>query len=276
MRGERHRMVWIDTAYTYLLGGIMRYSRVLVKLSGAAIAGDKDFGFNPDALNHIAEEILNLHNLSVEVAVVVGGGNIFRGELGQQWGIERAEADNIGMIATVTNSLMLRGVLSSKSNVDVRVMTAIPMTSVAEPFIRLRAIRHLELGRIIVLAAGTGNPYVTTDYPAVQRSLEVRAEAILAAKNGVDGIYTGDPRTEPNATRYSTVNYDTFIRKNLRVMDQSAVLLARDHELPIHVFDFDQAGMMERLCRGEDVGTIIGTEQDELAQADPVSANVSS
>lgn len=248
----------------------MRYNRVLIKLSGAAIAGDKDCGFDPDALNHIADEVLNLHHQSVEVAVVVGGGNIFRGELGQQWGIERAEADNIGMIATVTNSLMLRGVLTAKSNVDVRVMTAIPMTSVAEPFIRLRATRHLELGRLIVLAAGTGNPYVTTDYPAVQRSLELRADAILAAKNGVDGIYTGDPKVDPNAKRYRTVNYDTVIRQNLRAMDQSAVLLARDHNLSIHVFDFDQPGMMDRICHGEDTGTLISGAPDELAE-EPVA-----
>ncbi|MEM7132221.1 MAG: UMP kinase [Chloroflexota bacterium] len=254
----------------------MRYNRVLVKLSGAAIAGNRDFGFDPDALNHIADEVLSLHNQSVEVAVVVGGGNIFRGELGQQWGIERAEADNIGMIATVTNSLMLRGVLSAKSTVDVRVMTAIPMTSVAEPFIRLRATRHLELGRIIVLAAGTGNPYVTTDYPAVQRSLEVRAEAILAAKNGVDGIYTSDPRRDPTAQRYRAVNYDTVIRRNLRAMDQSAVLLARDHGLNIHVFDFDQKGMMERLCQGEDVGTLIGDVEDEVVETVTTEAYVSS
>lgn len=244
----------------------MRYNRVLVKLSGAAIAGDRECGFDPDALNHIADEVLTLHNRGVEVAIVVGGGNIFRGELGQQWGIERAEADNIGMIATVTNSLMLRGVLSAKAHVDVRVMTAIPMTSVAEPFIRLRAIRHLELGRIIVLAAGTGNPYVTTDYPAVQRALEVRAEAILAAKNGIDGIYTGDPRRDSAARRYRVVNYDTVIRKNLRAMDQSAVLLARDHGLNIHVFDFEKSGMMGRICEGDDEGTLIGGSVDELAE----------
>lgn len=248
----------------------MRYSRVLVKLSGAAIAGSKECGFDPDALNHIADEILSLHDHSVEIAVVVGGGNIFRGELGQQWGIERAEADNIGMIATVTNSLMLRGVLSARSNVDVRVMTAIPMTSVAEPFIRLRAIRHLELGRIVVLAAGTGNPYVTTDYPAVQRSLEVRADAILAAKNGIDGIYTGDPRLEDNAQRYVAVNYDTVIRQNIKALDQSAVLLARDHGIAIHVFDFEQSGMMQRICRGEDVGTLIGATVDKLVEPKPL------
>ncbi|MBV7334280.1 UMP kinase [Chloroflexi bacterium TSY] len=242
----------------------MRYNRVLVKLSGAAMAGDHECGFDPDALDHIADEVLNLHHQSIEVGVVVGGGNIFRGDLGQQWGIERAEADNIGMIATVANSLMLRGVLSAKSKIDVRVMTAIPVSSVAEPFIRLRAIRHLELGRIIILAAGTGNPYVTTDYPAVQRALEIRAEALLAAKNGTDGIYTGDPRKDSSAQFYRSVNYDTFIQRNLRALDQSAVLLARDHNLPVHVFDFDRPGAMHRICQGENLGTLISTTPDQI------------
>ncbi|MCB0083973.1 MAG: hypothetical protein KDE47_23695, partial [Caldilineaceae bacterium] len=203
-----------------------------------------------------------------EVAIVVGGGNIFRGELGEKWGIERAEADNIGMIATVANSLMLRGVLTAKSNVDVRAMTAIPIQTVAEPFIRLRAVRHLELGRMIILAAGTGNPYVTTDYPAVQRALELRADAILAAKNGTDGIYTSDPRHNPDAQRYRNVEYNSVIRRNLRALDQSAVLLARDHELPIHVFNFDEPGLMYRICDGEDVGTLISSAPDELVETE--------
>jgi uridylate kinase len=244
----------------------MRYKRVLVKLSGGAIAGDKDWGFSPSALNHIADEVLALHNQGVQVSVVVGGGNIFRGELGEEWGIERAEADNIGMIATVTNSLMLRGVLKSRGEVDVRVMTAIPIDTVAEPFIRLRAIRHLEQGYIVILAAGTGNPYVTTDYPSVQRALELRAEAILAAKNGVDGVYTADPRRDPGARRYKQINYDTVIMKNLRALDQSAVLLARDHGLPVHVFDFDMPGIMCQICSGEDVGTLICQGGDVLAE----------
>lgn len=240
----------------------MRYNRVLVKLSGGALAGDKDWGFSPDALNHIADEIIKLHNLGIQVSVVVGGGNIFRGELGEQWGIERAEADNIGMIATVTNSLMLRGVLKSRSEIDVRVMTAIPIDTVAEPFIRLRAIRHLEHGYIVVLAAGTGNPYVTTDYPSVQRALELRAEAILAAKHGIDGIFTADPRRDPSARQYRQINYDTVIRKNLRALDQSAVLLARDHDLPMHVFNFDTPGIMCQICKGENVGTLISKGED--------------
>ena len=245
----------------------MRYSRVLVKLSGGAIAGDKDWGFSPEALNHIADEVLKLHHQGVQVSVVVGGGNIFRGELGERWGIERAEADNIGMIATVTNSLMLRGVLKSRGEADVRVMTAIPIDTIAEPFIRLRAIRHLEHGYIVILAAGTGNPYVTTDYPSVQRALELRAEALLAAKNGIDGIYTSDPRRDPSARKYKQINYDTVIQKNLRALDQSAVLLARDHGLPVQVFDFDSPGTMCQICDGEDLGTLICLGEDMLVNS---------
>jgi uridylate kinase len=243
----------------------MRYNRVLVKLSGGAIAGNKDWGFSPSALNHIADEVLKLHKLGVQVSVVVGGGNIFRGELGEEWGIERAEADNIGMMATVTNSLMLRGVLKSRGDVDIRVMTAIPIDTVAEPFIRLRAIRHLEHGYIVVLAGGTGNPYVTTDYPSVQRALELRAEALLAAKNGIDGIYTADPHRDSAAKKYKQINYDSVIQNNLKALDQSAVLLARDHGLPIHVFDFDTPEIMCEICLGKDVGTLISHNGDILA-----------
>ena len=244
----------------------MRYQRILVKLSGGAIAGEHSWGFDPQSLNHIADEVLSLHNQGIQVGVVVGGGNIFRGELGEEWGIERAEADNIGMIATVINSLMLRGVLKARGDVDVRVMTAIPINTVAEPFIRLRAIRHLDHGCIVVLAAGTGNPYVTTDYPSVQRALELRAEALLSAKHGVDGLYTADPRRNPNARRYRTVDYDTVIRENLRALDQAAVLLARDHDLPIHIFNFDTPDMMRRICQGEDVGTLISRGEDVLVE----------
>jgi uridylate kinase len=233
-------------------------------LSGGAIAGDKGWGFDPKALNHIADEVLDLHRLGVQVGIVVGGGNIFRGELGEEWGIERAEADNIGMIATVANSLMLRGVLTARGNAEVRVMTAIPINAVAEPFIRLRAVRHLEHGHIVILAAGTGNPYVTTDYPAVQRALELRAEALLAAKHGAEGVYTSDPNRDPKARRYRTVQYNTVIQQDLQALDQSAVLLARDHNLPIHVFDFNAPGAMRRIVEGEDVGTLITRGSDEL------------
>jgi uridylate kinase len=242
----------------------MNYPRILVKLSGGAIAGGKEWGFDPQALNHIANEVLDLHQSGVQVSVVVGGGNIFRGELGEQWGIERAEADNIGMIATIANSLMLRGVLESQGVSKVRVMSAISVNSIAEPYIRLRAIRHLEHGYIVVLAAGTGNPYVTTDYPSTQRALELRADALLAAKQGTDGIYTDDPNKGRNVRKYRVINYDTVIQKNLRALDQSAVLLARDHDLPIHVFDFNQAGAMRRICEGNEEGTLISSHEDVL------------
>ena len=238
----------------------MPYRRILMKLSGGAIAGEGAWGFDPAALNHIADEILLLHQAGVQIGVMVGGGNIFRGELGETWGIERAEADNIGMMATVINSLLLRGVLQSRGKAEVRVMTAIPINAVAEPYIRLRAIRHLEHQAIVVLAAGTGNPYVTTDYPAAQRALELRADALLAAKNGTDGIYTSDPRRDPAARRYRTISYATVIARNLRVLDQAAVLLARDHRLPIHVFDFDTPEAMLQICQGAHIGTRIGEE----------------
>jgi uridylate kinase len=242
----------------------VRYQRIMMKLSGGAMSGsaisgaERGWGFDPAAINHIADEILQIHSLGIQIAVMVGGGNIFKGELADTWGIERAEADNIGMMATVINSLLLRGVLQSRGDGEVRVMTAIPIDMVAEPYIRLRAIRHLDHQAIVILAAGTGNPYVTTDYPAVQRALELRAEALLSAKNGVDGIYSGDPKQDPSARRYSSISYDKVIAENLKVMDQSAVLLARDHNLPIHVFNFDAPGMMYRICSGEDVGTCIG------------------
>lgn len=236
----------------------MKYTRIMMKLSGGAMSGEGGWGFDPPVINHIADEILQLHREGIQVAVMVGGGNIFKGELADTWGIERAEADNIGMMATVINSLLLRGVLEARGEAEVRVMTAIPINTVAEPYIRLRAIRHLEHGFIVLLAAGTGNPYVTTDYPAVQRALELRAGALLAAKNGIDGVYTSDPKKDPSARRYQSISYDKVIADNLKALDQSAVLLARDHHLPIHVFDFDTPGIMSKLCSGEDVGTRIG------------------
>jgi uridylate kinase len=235
-------------------------------LSGAAVAGDREFGFDPAALDFIADEVLKMHSAGIEIGIVIGGGNIFRGNLGAQWGIEHAEADNIGMMATVINSLMLRGVLTSRGDAEVRVMTAIPINSVAEPFIRLRAIHHMENGYIVIFAAGTGQPFMTTDYPAVQRAIETRAQALLAAKSGTDGIYTADPNRDPSACRYIRMGYDTVVRENLKVMDQSAVLLARDHNLPLHVFNFEHPDAMWRICQGEDVGTLItATTEDVLA-----------
>ena len=240
----------------------MRYNRVLLKLSGEAVSGPHDVGFYPESLEHIADEVLNLHACGIEISIVIGGGNIFRGTLANQWGIERAEADNIGMMGTVINSLMLRGVLTSKSNAEVRVMSAIPINTVAEPFIRLRAIHHLEKHYIVIFAAGIGNPYVTTDYTAAHRAIETRSQALLFAKNQVSGIYTSDPRTDSQARRYQRMHYNTIIQEDLTIVDQSSVLLARDHQMPMHFFDFSDKGTIEHICRGQDLGTLV-TDVDE-------------
>lgn len=234
-----------------------KFRRVMVKLSGGALAGSGESVFDRPALSHIADEVLAMKNRGIEVALMVGGGNIFRGNTAEQWGIERAEADNIGMMATVINSLILRSVFTAKGAGEVRVMTAQPIPSVAEPYVRLRAIHHLEKGYLVIFAGGTGQPYQTTDYPAVQRALEIRAEVILAAKNGTNGIYTADPNKDPGARRYKSLAYDDALGGGIRVMDQSAFILARDYGLPIHLFDFDEKGCMSRICRGEDVGTLI-------------------
>lgn len=250
-----------DTVGCYDRGShVARYQRVLVKLSGGAFAGAADFGIEKLAVDQLATELLAVHQQGVQVAVMVGGGNIFRGRLADAWGIERAEADNIGMMATVINSLFLRGALAARGDVEVRVMTAIPINTVAEPYIRLRAIKHLERGYIVTFAAGTGQPFVTTDYPAVQRAVEIRAEVLLAAKQGANGVYTADPRQDPAARRYRTIRYDDVLAQGLNVMDQAAFILARDHGLPIHVFDANESGALRRLCAGEDVGTSIGPD----------------
>lgn len=237
---------------------MVRFRRILFKLSGGALAGEHEFGFDQHRLEQIGEEILAIRQMGVEVAVMVGGGNIFRGRTAVDWGIERAEADNIGMIATVINSLILRGVLTAKGAGEVRVMSAIPMSSIAEPYTRLRAIHHLEKGYPVIFAGGTGQPYVTTDYPAVQRALEVRADVIFVAKHGVDGIYTADPKKDPAARLYHSADYAEMARIGAQVMDQCAFLLARDYGLPIHLFSAAEKGVMQRICAGERIGTHIG------------------
>jgi uridylate kinase len=235
----------------------VRFKRVVVKLSGEALSGSAGWGADPQALDRIAEQILGVHQVGVQIAVVVGGGNYFRGRMADNWGIGRAEADNIGMLGTVMNALMLRGSLTSKTDTDIRVMTAIPMQSVAEPFIRLRAIRHLDHGAIVLLAGGIGQPYVTTDYPSVQRALELEADALLVAKRGVDGVYDKDPNAHPDATRYHQLSYREAISNGLKIMDTSAFVLAEEHRLVMHVFDVAGDGLMRDACLGHDVGTTI-------------------
>lgn len=235
----------------------MRYRRVVIKLSGGALAGREPVGLDAAALEHVADEILAVVDQGVQVTLVVGGGNFFRGTLAEHWGIERAEADSVGILGTVMNGLMLRGVLKARGDHEVRVMTAIPIPSVAEPFIRLRAQAHLDKGYIVIAAGGIGQPFVTTDYPSVQRALELEADALLVAKQGVDGVYTADPRLDPGAQRYSSLSFDDAIARDLRVMDPSAFILARDHQLPLHIFDIEEKAAMTRILAGESVGTAI-------------------
>jgi uridylate kinase len=239
---------------------VPRYRRVVVKLSGEALAGPAGSGVDPASLAHVADEVLSVRDLGVQVAVVVGGGNYFRGRMAEGWGISRAEADNIGMLGTVMNALMLRGAITARTDTDVRVMTAVPMQSVAEPFIRLRALRHLERGLIVVLAGGIGQPYVTTDYPAVQRALELDADALLVAKRGVDAVYDSDPNVNPSARRYVRLTYDEALAAGVRVMDTSAFILAGEQGLTMHVFDVAAAGVMRRIVQGEDLGTRISAK----------------
>jgi uridylate kinase len=239
---------------------LSRYNRVVVKLSGEALAGPAGTGADPASLARVADEVLSLRQLGVQVAVVVGGGNFFRGRMAEGWGISRAEADNIGMLGTIMNALMLRGALTARTDIDIRVMTAVPMQSVAEPFIRLRAMRHLENGSIVLLAGGIGQPYVTTDYPAVQRALELEADALLVAKRGVDGVYDSDPNVNPNAVRYERLTYDEALAAGVRVMDTSAFVLANEQGLTMHVFDVAAPGAMREICAGADVGTRISAK----------------
>jgi uridylate kinase len=236
---------------------VLRYHRVVVKLSGEALAGEAGSGADPASLARVADEVLTVRELGVQLAVVVGGGNFFRGRMAAGWGISRAEADNIGILGTVMNALMLRGALTARTGIDVRVMTAVPIQTVAEPFIRLRAIRHLEHGSVVLLAGGIGQPYVTTDYPAVQRALELDADALLVAKRGVDGVYDSDPKLNPNAVRYERLTYDEALAAGVRVMDTSAFVLANEQGLTMHVFDVAAAGAMRQICEGADIGTRI-------------------
>jgi uridylate kinase len=234
-----------------------RYRRVVVKLSGEALSGAAATGVDPASLARVADEVLSVHNLGVQVAVVVGGGNYFRGRMAEGWGISRAEADNIGMLGTVMNALMLRGALTARTDADIRVMTAMPIHSVAEPFIRLKAMHHLDRGFVVVLAGGIGQPYVTTDYPAVQRALELEADALLVAKHGVDGVYDSDPKHNPNAVRFTNLTYEEALAADIRIMDTSAFVLANEQSLTMHVFDVAAVGVMKSICEGAELGTRI-------------------
>jgi uridylate kinase len=236
----------------------LRYRRILLKLSGEALMGDRQYGVDPAVCAFIARQVAEIHGLGVQTGIVVGGGNIFRGLAASARGMDRATGDYIGMLATVMNGLALQDALE-RAGVPTRVMTAIAMNEIAEPYSRRRAIRHLEKGRAVVLVAGTGNPYFTTDTAATLRAVEIGAEVILKATR-VDGVYDADPEKEPAARRYEQITYTDLLSNRLEALDATAVSLAMDNEMPIVVFDMTQPGNIVRAVRGESIGTLIGGE----------------
>lgn len=235
-----------------------KYRRVVLKLSGEALGGG-DFGIDAGVVGYIAQEISSVLNLGVEIAVVVGGGNFWRGASGSAKGIDRSTADYMGMLATVINALALQDALE-KRGVQTRVQTAIEMRQIAEPYIRRRAIRHLEKGRVVIFASGTGNPFFSTDTTAALRALEIEAEVILMAKRGVDGVYSADPRIDPQATRFESISYLDVINRGLGVMDTTATSLCMDNGIPIIVFNFDEPGSIAKAVSGIRIGTYVGGE----------------
>jgi len=232
-----------------------RFSRALLKLSGEALMGEQGHGIDLAVIDKIASEVKEIHDLGVEVAVVIGGGNIFRGVAASARGMDRATGDYMGMLATVINALALQDAIETKGVVT-RVVTAIEMRAVAEPFIRRRAMRHLEKGRVVILAAGTGNPFFTTDTAAALRAMEIKADVILKATK-VDGIYTADPVTHPDARKFDRITYLSFIEQGLKVMDTTAITLCMDNRLPIIVFNLRTPGNLRRAALGEAVGSLV-------------------
>jgi uridylate kinase len=235
----------------------IRYQRILLKLSGEALLGDRQYGVDPSFCAFIARQVAEVHRLGVQVGIVVGGGNIFRGLAAAASGMDRATGDYIGMLATVMNGLALQDSIE-RAGVPTRVMSAIQMNEVAEPYIRRRAVRHLEKGRVAIFVAGTGNPYFTTDTAAALRAVEIGAEVLLKATR-VDGVYDADPMTDPTAHRYTRLDYADLLRDQLKVLDSTAVSLCMENDLPIVVFDLNQPDNITRVAVGEPVGTLIGS-----------------
>ncbi|WCB93942.1 Uridylate kinase [Baekduia alba] len=240
------------------------FKRILLKLSGESLMGSRDYGTDPERIRAVAQAIKDVHDRGVEIAIVVGAGNIYRGMKGAAAGMDRATADYMGMLATVLNALPLQDALES-AGVHTRVQSAIKVEEVAEPYIRRRAMRHLEKGRIVIFAAGTGNPFFTTDTAAALRAVEIHAEAILMAKNGVEGVYTADPREDPDAMLIPEITHMEALQRGLRVMDATALTLCMENRLPIHVFNMDDEQNIERIVSGERVGTLVKPEAGETA-----------
>lgn len=233
----------------------MKYKRVLLKLSGESLMGNKSFGIDNDRLSQYAKQIKQIHDAGVEVAIVIGGGNIFRGVQAEEGGMDRTHGDYMGMLATMINSMALQAALES-TGVQTRLQSAIEMKEIAEPFVRRRAVRHLEKGRVVIFGAGTGNPYFTTDSAASLRAIEINADVILKGTR-VDGIYTSDPEKDPNATKFDMISFDDVYENGLKVMDMTAFTLCKENDLPIIVFDMDTPGNLVKVLGGEQVGTIV-------------------
>lgn len=233
-----------------------RYQRIVLKLSGEALSGQNGFGIEPEVIKSIASQVKEVAELGIEIAIVVGGGNIWRGKIGSEMGMDRANADYMGMLATVMNSLALQDSLESMG-IQTRVQTSIEMRQVAEPYIRRKAIRHLEKKRVVIFAAGTGNPYFSTDTTAALRAAEVEAEVILMAKNNVDGVYSDDPKKNKNAKKYDKLSFLDMINEGLEVMDSTASTLCMDNDIPLIVFSITESGNIKRVVQGEVLGTTI-------------------
>ena len=241
----------------------VRYKRVLLKLSGESLKGDKSHGVDPKSLDYMAQEIKSVTELGVELGIVVGGGNIWRGSEAELEGMDRATADYAGMLATVISAVALQESLERKHNLVTRMMSAMNIQAVSEPYIRRRAIRHLEKKRVVLFAAGTGNPFVTTDTGAALRALETDSEILLMAKNDVDGVYDKDPNNNIQASKYDHITYLKAIEKRLRVMDSTALSLCMEHNIPIIVFDLFKSGNLSKIVKGEKVGTLVSSENNE-------------
>lgn len=234
-----------------------KYKRVLLKVSGGALSKNGET-FSQNELRQITKNIITASEAGIQLAVVVGGGNIFRGRTADEWKIDRVEADNIGMLATIINSLIIKGVLASQTTKDIRMMTSLPMNSVAEPYIRLKAKKYLDENSIVIFGGGTGQPFMSTDYPSIQRAIEIGAEIVLMAKDSVNGIYNANPKKDANAKRYKELNCSDAIKLNLKVADPLAFILAKDFNMPMYVFDFNEKNSIIKACSGEsNIGTFV-------------------
>lgn len=234
----------------------LKYKRVILKVSGEALAGSEGRGINPEVIAHLAMEVKKIHDMGVQIGIVCGGGNMWRGETGANLGMERAQADYMGMLATIMNGLALQDALENLG-VPTRVQTSIEMRQIAEPYIRRKAIRHLEKGRVVIFGGGTGNPYFSTDTTAALRAVEINADVILMAKNGVDGVYSADPKIYPEAVKFDELTQLDIIAKDLKVMDRTASSLSMDNNIPLIVFNVNEAGNIKKVIEGENIGTVI-------------------